>query len=478
MPADQTPQFQEVNTPGPLTVLRQVNLGVYEQLVLHTCSRNPRVYSEVLSLLKTVNAEDPGAIFTKEIHRAYWTVMSHHYKNAPGIPLTVEMTMVVIDNCQRQGLILPTESVLLRDLMLVLQISDFSGQVAYLTGDLRAWVKGRLLTGAALRLSDTDTERASRQLEQIYARLRQVSGAGEEPEFAQRFGMSFFKPEQKIERIPSWSASLNNSIGGGFGVGEATMFIGTPSGGKTVFACQQAAFNAAIGVDTLLISTEETFARCDRRIASNVANIPIERIKDQFDIQSASAEDKKAFLKIHEQLSSKILIADWGRKDKYSLDTDLPLFVEECSEQFAREVPGFNGFKFIIVDWLGGGLQTLRGAKSEQIRFILQNAADTMAEYAKRQKIVALINAQATPKLSVNKKVIDQMCIGECKTMANKMTTVMGVSALYVKSLDDADDTPLYEDRQFFTISKSRVGVGRMFQVRRDFKFMRFLDQK
>ena len=127
----------------------------------------------------------------------------------------------------------------------------------------------------------------------------------------------------------------------------------------------------------------------------------------------------------------------------------------------------------MILDWIGGAL----GATApELIRLAFQGAADKLAEIALRHKVICIGMAQAHPGQSRNKAKVDSTMLCECKTMGQRAANIIGMSGLQVTDEEEQRSETLYQDKQYFYISKCRKSKGGLKPFIREFDYQRLRD--
>lgn len=275
--------------------------------------------------------------------------------------------------------------------------------------------------------------------------------------------------ELDIRRIQSGLTQLDAKIGGGFGEKEHSLFIAGTGGGKTVMACQLAATFALNGEPGIFISTEQGHEELEPRIYSNLCSIPFNLIKDGVKEDKLPEDKLKLVEELDRQLAAKLTFLDWKDDRSKSVMQDLENEVLRFTE-----TKGFPP-KWMIFDWIGGGLGQLSVKDLALVRQIYQLTADKMAQIADTHNMVTISFAQAATAKAKNNAKIDSDCMAECKSMGRAAVNIIGISAL-TDNTDEQEGVnapPMYRDKQFFYVSKARKGEGAMIPFRREFAFQR-----
>ena len=298
--------------------------------------------------------------------------------------------------------------------------------------------------------------------------------------FIKTAGFSFFIVVPPVIRYPTPVTGLTAALGGGLARREATLVLAPQGAGKTVMACQLAAHYAVQGLNVLLISTEEGQARLDRRVFANMATLDYGKIKDNFNLTTVGQADEAKVMGAIDLLGGRMHIADW-----MLAGSDATIVSEEAFSELIlrkeRELAkshGLPAFDVVMLDWVGSALGSFveLTSKGVPLRHLLLQAANNLADIAKKQNKIAVIFTQATAGVSYNRKRIDMSCLSECKDMGQRCANIVGISAMYQKDPggESMSAAKLYAEMQWLCVSKSRFGEGGEIPVRRRFSHMRF----
>ena len=267
-------------------------------------------------------------------------------------------------------------------------------------------------------------------------------------------------------RLRSGLRSLDNQMGGGFPMGQATLVIAPQGGGKTVLASQLAgafAYNFGPG---LFISTEQGEVDIYPRIYSNMCNIPFNRISENYDKSLLSDAERAAVSELERKAGPNLQFRWWNSRAK-SISLNLRNEVIACKKKC-------GACKWMIFDWLGAGLGELSKDDFAIIRHLYLNAADTVAEVCRLENLAGVAFAQPSTAQSKNKKKIDATHLAECKDLGRKMSNILGISSLEDPRAQGDGETPAYLDQQYTYLSKCRKGVCTVAPFMRDFAYQRF----
>ena len=284
--------------------------------------------------------------------------------------------------------------------------------------------------------------------------------AGEDT--AKPFGAGLDDVGDDIPRVSTGLRCLDNPLGGGLARGEFSLFIAGTGVGKTVMATQLAAHFATMGLRGLLITTEERRKDLELRMVSNRANIPYKRIQARFDPALLQPIELERYRAVRLALDNHLTIVEWLGDRSRSVGQNLE-----------SEVRKAGAIDFVILDWIGGALGE---TKPELVRLAYQAAADKLADIARAHNLICIGLAQAHPTQSRNKAKVDSTMLCECKTMGQRATNIIGISGLEQIVEDGCESERIYQDRQFFFISKCRKSKGGLKPFIRDFDYQRLRD--
>lgn len=283
------------------------------------------------------------------------------------------------------------------------------------------------------------------------------------------FGYGLDNPEKDVPRIITRLPTLNRVTGGGIGKGEGTLVIAPSGVGKTTAGCQFAVdFVNLSRQKGLYVTTEEPQVKIERRMVSNLCNIPISQIKDNFDINTFGDAQRQAYDKMRTCYNQQNFhIFHWPKNSTMSIEKGL-------EEQIDRAAQVMGGIDFVILDWLGaalGGMET----DDRKLRLSYHNGAANMARIAEAWKIATVTFAQTTEK-GKGIALVDSRHLAECKTAHWEMTTVLGMSGLLNDEAAYDAGKSIYRKEQNIFISKARYGEGGVVKIHRQMDFQRIND--
>lgn len=302
--------------------------------------------------------------------------------------------------------------------------------------------------------------------------------------FFSAFGM-YDSEDIDAERLSSGFSKLNECLGGskveengatrinkGFAKGDAYLFIAPSGAGKTVMATQFAQHFASSNKNGLFISTEQGPYELVPRIISARCNIPFELLSNGMaEARKFLNENQMAdVLSTDAVISEKLIFSHW-MEPSMSVLTSLDDEIESAKEIFESRGERMD---FVVFDWVGGALGELTGDDATKLRLLYQLTADGIADMAIKHNIVAITFAQAMASKGYNTMKVGTELIAECKSMGQKYAGIIGITALYDNKEQEASDTPIFSDKQFFFVQKTRKGRGSVVPIKRNFKYQRF----
>lgn len=289
-----------------------------------------------------------------------------------------------------------------------------------------------------------------------------------------------FNPEKeyqiKDEDIPKrYGIGINlvdNNLVGGVGKGESLLVVLPSGGGKTVFCCQMAAYNASLGNDLLFITTEQPPRELIPRMFSNMCSIPFVKVRDGMDFAlSANVLDEEELVRVKEcsnLISSSISFSWWKGGDKL-IEKDLEPELKQYETKHGK-LPDL-----VIFDWLGAAIdQSWRGKANSSQRDSLKFSAKYYTDLMRKYNIAGVITMQADENLSKKAARITADLISESKNIHQNVTLGVGISALRTNREEAASTGKEYRDKQFLTNFKARKIQAFTMPIFRDFNYQRF----
>jgi KaiC/GvpD/RAD55 family RecA-like ATPase len=277
-----------------------------------------------------------------------------------------------------------------------------------------------------------------------------------------------------VARIPiPGLTGLTKALGGGLARGEGYLFISPQSGGKTVLGCQLAdTLCESVRQTGIYITTEQGHEELEPRIVSNVCGIPFAGIKDGFDPRTFNPDQQRRYEEHRDRIRGRLFFEDWNKEDRSrTIVNDLHSVVDQRQQEMGKKID------FLIFDWIGSALGKMDKNNLDKLRFVYQEAADTIAWMARDKGIYTIAFSQAAMGQAVNKKRIDASMIAECKNMGQNFTGVIGITAMFLDGQVPGDnDEPIFDPRQWFYVSKARKGVGGCTPFYRQFEYQRMAD--
>jgi hypothetical protein len=131
----------------------------------------------------------------------------------------------------------------------------------------------------------------------------------------------------------------------------------------------------------------------------------------------------------------------------------------------------------VVFDWIGGGLEGVRGTKME-VRHVYNEAANVLIRHGKAKKRAMIITAQINKSQAPRQtRFITMSMLAECKTMTDNVSSWIGISAITdpkVKSADGPGGRMSVQQEQFLNVDKSTLGIPMLIKVEQHFNFQRF----
>lgn len=288
------------------------------------------------------------------------------------------------------------------------------------------------------------------------------------------------RTNDKVECLTSGLFGLDKLLGGGFHKGDGHLMIAATGVGKTVAACQFAVEFALNGHVVCFITTEQPMNQLEPRWVSNMCHVPFDQISRGFTIWTLTPEQRERALRLGKSIANRLFVFDWNKQRKSVLAGGIEEEVRYCIERTGR-------CDAVILDWLGGGLTDDVMDDKDKKRLAMQNTADRMATIATDFHVPTITFAQAHKVTGINNMYVGVRDVPDCKTVDQKMAAVVGMTGMFDKQTKErikAGESPfetggsLYDDMQWFFISKCRFGTGGHMPFRRDFRFQRMVDTR
>lgn len=280
-------------------------------------------------------------------------------------------------------------------------------------------------------------------------------------------------------QCPTGLYRLDQALGGGYYPGGNNLVIAAPGVGKTVFACQVALHTAITGGMVALITTEQSADELTARWISNWCRYDFGAISHGYNWANFPREVQAKCIAMHRIIKDRIFIFDWKKKKKSVLAGGIEEEIAIAEGRAGRPCT------MVIMDWLGGALTDDVKDDKDKKRLALQNTADRMSDIARDKNICTVVMAQANKAKGLNNMYVGAGDIPENHTLDQSMTTVTGITGLFNQAAKDAmraggspDNYELFDESQFFFVSKARKSRGGHAQITRKFKYQRFEDRK
>lgn len=367
-----------------------------------------------------------------------------------------------------------------------LQNPAFKDQHYCVNPYFEAWYGSQRAKRAARELNKVDIPNVHEQLGNVQQALAAASQASQSEEDD---AMDAFFDSEELERVhrrPTGIAGLDTCLNGGWGKSEAYLLFGGTGGGKSIAAGQCAWHEGTANNGWPLIVSTELFPReYTARIVSNAAGVPINVVQDcenAAQIRQAVTADPSSMYKLTKVDEVLMKIQERIRIHKVSPDEGM-----EARMVLEREAMKYEARmgclpSWICLDWLGSvaDLGGSRGSTSERA-MAWEASATSCVKFAEDTGIPTLILAQAVNDAQL-KSVLTINDIGISKGIGKNMVLVVGITnamdkagvAAAVKGQGEMPRSMILED-QLFCVCKARKGEGHNIQVRRQFRFQRFI---
>jgi len=280
-------------------------------------------------------------------------------------------------------------------------------------------------------------------------------------------------PMPDVERMRTSIAQLNLRLAGGFGRGEAFLFIGASGAGKSVASTQFASEWALANKKVALITTERTQGTNEftLRILSQHCKIPYEQIVNGFRPEKLQQSQLQAVDEFKQWVNKRnFRVIEWFKKPKRDIRAGL-------RDELLKAADVMGGLDAFVLDWIGGSLDEDEKNDPKKIRLAYNSGCETVAELGGELNCAAITFAQAHNKTGKNKARVDASAMQESSSMDKAMTGVIGISAIQSTEVQDDGSGDNYVDDQFLFISKARKGRGGLVPVKRLFGYQKFVDR-
>jgi hypothetical protein len=254
---------------------------------------------------------------------------------------------------------------------------------------------------------------------------------------------------------PALTASTN-----GFVKRTSTLFVAERGAGKTVMATQIASFLVAQGYKGLYIYTEQTQRDLEARIMCQIFSMPMSLFAVKGIRWTKDPKPPEILFKERERFKGSLVFDGYMKGVERSITKHYAQSVDACAERLGR-MPDF-----VVVDWPGNALIAKEG--DPEYRGEYGASVQLISKSALRHGYAAIAFAQASAVKARNKKAVDGFCIAENTSLDASITSGVGLSKLTWGEESKAG-APVAKLNQYFHVFKSRIGVGRLLPVKRNF---------
>lgn len=285
---------------------------------------------------------------------------------------------------------------------------------------------------------------------------------------------------------------VNVATGGGLRPRTTTLVAGINGGGKTILAMQWAKHYALNGANVVVFTTEQPPEQLIARMLCNHLQVGFERFaragagetmsfRDRRNVSMALAtipddvlsEHYDKVVEFYNLIWPRLFFVDWS-------EAPMAVYKDFDVEMARIEATGWDP-DVVIFDWIGGGIDNVRGAgggKQLDIRILYKEAIETIIAHGKRSKRVMIAMAQLNKSdVGPKKKAVVMKDLAECKSMTDNVAQFIGISALRQNS--DSTDVgegikPTLLLRQYLNLDKARFGPGGLVPVDATFRIQSF----
>lgn len=359
---------------------------------------------------------------------------------------------------------------------------------------LSVWLHGRA-TANLVELAYSQRVIRPLTIEDLRARLLALdAGLSDGEERIVRASDLLYRQQARMLPFPTDMPNLNTRMGGGLHPGTTTLVAGINGGGKTILAMQWAKHYALQGANVVVVTTEQPPEQLLVRMLCNHLKIGMERFnQDLAESQLTMAERRRAasitnvipesvlsefadpIAQFYQAIWSRLYFLDWSQ-------SAMTVYADFDTEINKLVNAGWDP-DVIVFDWIGGGLDNLRGengGKQLEIRLLYKEAIEALIKHGKRNNRVMIAMAQVDKvKVGPTKKAVVMSDLAECKSMTDNITNFIGISALREKFSSTADITSARSSvllKQYLNLDKARMGSGGLVPVEALFRIQAFRD--
>ena len=303
-----------------------------------------------------------------------------------------------------------------------------------------------------------------------------------------------YRQQTRVIPFPTDMPNINTRAGGGFHPGTTTLVAGINGGGKTILAMQWAKHFALQGANVVVVTTEQPPDQLLVRMLCNHLRIGMERFNQSIAESQLTMAERRRSASVTNVIPESVLteFADpiaqfyqsiWSRL--YFLDwslTPMTVYADFDTEINKLVSAGWDP-DVIVFDWIGGGIENLRGengGKQLDIRLLYKEAIEVLIKHGKRNNRVMIAMAQVDKvKVGPKKKAVVMSDLAECKSMTDNVTNFIGISALRENFNSTSDISSARSSillKQFLNLDKARMGSGGIVPVEALFRIQAFRD--
>jgi archaellum biogenesis ATPase FlaH len=288
--------------------------------------------------------------------------------------------------------------------------------------------------------------------------------------------------------FPTDLDGVNEATGGGLRPRTTTLVAGINGGGKTILAMQWAKHYALNGANAVVFTTEQPPEQLIIRMICNHLQVGFGRFtrantdpslsfaerRNQNVTSSIIPEDvmdefRPKIEEFYHMIYPHLFFVDWST-------SPMAVYKDFDTEMDRITATGWDP-DVVILDWIGGGIDNVRGSGSGaalDIRLLYKEAIETIISHGKRTRRVMIAMAQLNKtNVGPKKKAVVMADLAECKSMTDNVSQFVGISSLRSTLVTD---TSARQINQFLNLDKARFGPGGLVPVEATFRLQSFRD--
>lgn len=285
---------------------------------------------------------------------------------------------------------------------------------------------------------------------------------------------AYANPLPDVIRVKTSINGLNTRLNGGFGRGEATMFIAASGVGKSTVATQFASEWAIQGCKTVYVSTEPTqpAQKLMLRMFAQHCRIPYAQIVNGINYNTLTVHQQEAMRHLSRVLGDhNIRFIHWFNRPDIGN-------VGVLRDAILKEAEVMGGLDAIVFDWIGGAIPEEIKNDATKVRLGFKSTGDMIANLVADLNSIGLATVQGHEKRAKNNARVAAADVTECLNLHQCFTAVIGMSGIENKDEGGNEEEGNFIRDQFLNISKARNSLGGLVSVTRMFEYQRLVDRR